>query len=42
MDVIIRDLEGVRSRMAEYELQMQKIRKLVANPSWKSLVAAVQ
>ena len=42
VDVIIRDLEGVRSRMAEYELQMRQIGKLVCNIPRKSLIAAVQ
>jgi hypothetical protein len=42
VDVIIRDLEGVRSRIAEYELQMRQVGELVGNPSRESLVAAVQ
>jgi hypothetical protein len=42
VDVIIRDLERVRSRMAEYELQMRHVGKLVGNPPQESLVAAVQ
>ena len=42
VDGIIRDLEGVRSRIAEYELQMRQIGELVSNPPRESLVAAVQ
>ena len=42
MDAIIRDLEGVRSRMTEYKLQMRRIGELVGNPPQESLVAAVQ
>ena len=32
---------GVRSWIAEYELQMQQVGKLVGNPSRESLVAAI-
>jgi hypothetical protein len=42
VDSIIRDLEGVRSRIAEYELQMQQVGELVGNPPHESLVAAIQ
>jgi hypothetical protein len=42
VDAIIRDLEGVRSRIAEYELQMRHVGELVGNPPRESLVAAVQ
>ena len=42
MDSIISDLEGVRSRIAEYELQMQQVGKMVGNPPRESLVAAIQ
>ena len=42
MDSIIRDLEGVRSRIAEYELQMQQVGELVDNPPHESLFAAIQ
>ena len=42
MDSIICDLEGVRSRIAEYELQMQQVGELVGYPPRKSLVAAIQ
>ena len=42
VDSIIRDLEGVRSRIAEYELQMQQVSELLGNPPWKNLVAAIQ
>ena len=42
VDGIIRDFEGVRSRIAEYELQMRQIGELVSNPPRESLVAAVQ
>jgi hypothetical protein len=41
VDAIIRDLEGVRARIAEYELQMRHVGELVGNPSRESLVAAV-
>ena len=41
VDTFIRDLEGVGSRMAEYELQMKHVRDLVCNPPRESLVAAV-
>jgi hypothetical protein len=41
VDSIIRDLEGVRSRIAEYELQMQQVGELVGNPPRDSLVAAI-
>ena len=42
VDAIIRDLEGVRSRIAEYELQMKQVGELVGNPPQESLVAAIQ
>ena len=42
MDSIIRDLKGVLSRIAEYELQMQHVGELVGNPLRESLVAAIQ
>jgi hypothetical protein len=42
VDVIIRDLEGVRSRIAQYELQIRQIGELVGNPQRESLIAAVQ
>ena len=42
VDVIIRDLEGIRSRMTEYKLQMRRKGELVGNHSQESLVAAVQ
>ena len=42
VDVIIRDLEGVRSQMTEYKLQMRRIGELVGNPPHESLVDAVQ
>jgi hypothetical protein len=42
VDAIIRDLEGVRSRIAEYELQIRKVGELVDNPPRESLVVAVQ
>ena len=42
VDVIVRDLEEVRSRMTEYKLQVRRIGELVCNPSHGSLVAAVQ
>jgi chromosome segregation ATPase len=42
VDSIIRDLEGVRSRIAENEWQMQHVGELVGNPRWKNLVAAIQ
>jgi hypothetical protein len=42
MDSIICDLEGVRSRIAEFELQMQQVGELVDNLSRESLVAAIQ
>jgi hypothetical protein len=42
VDVIICDLKGVRSRIAEYELQMRQVGELVGNPPRESLVAAVQ
>ena len=42
VDSIIRDLEGIRSRIAEYELQMQQIGKLIDKPPQKSLVAAIK
>jgi hypothetical protein len=42
VDVIIRDLEGVQYRIAEYELQMWQVGELVGNPPRESLVAAVQ
>jgi hypothetical protein len=42
VDAIIRDLEGVRSRIAEYELQMRQVGDLVGNLPRESLVAAIQ
>ena len=42
VNAIIRDLEGVRSRMEECELQMRHIGELVGNLPRESLVAAVQ
>ena len=42
VDSIIYDLEGVRSRIAEYELQMQQMGEMLGNPSRESLVAAIQ
>jgi hypothetical protein len=42
VDSIIRDLEGVRYRIAEYELQMQQVGELVGNPPRESSVAAIQ
>ena len=42
VDSIIRDLEGVRSRNAEYELYMQQVGEMVGNPPRESLVAAIQ
>jgi hypothetical protein len=42
VDAIIRDLGGVRSRIAEYELQMRQVGKLVGNPPRDNLVAAMQ
>jgi hypothetical protein len=42
VNAIIRDLEEVRSRIAEYELQMRQIGELVGNHQRESLVAAVQ
>jgi hypothetical protein len=42
VDSIIRDLEGVRSQIAEYEQQMRKVGELVGNPPRESLVAAIQ
>jgi hypothetical protein len=42
VDAIIRDLKGVRSRIAEYELQLRHVGELVGNPPHESLVASVQ
>ena len=42
MDSIIRDLEGVRSRITENELQMQQMGVLMGNPPRESFVAAIQ
>jgi hypothetical protein len=42
MDSIIRDVEGVPSRIAEYELQMQQVGEMVVNPPRENLVAAIQ
>jgi len=42
VDSIIHNLEGVRSRIAEYERQMQQVGELVGNPPRESLVAAIQ
>ena len=41
VDVIIRDLEGVRFWMTEYKLRIRRIEELVGNPPRESLVAAV-
>ena len=41
MDSIIHDLEGVRSRIMEYELQMQQVGEMVGNPPRENLIAAV-
>ena len=41
VDAIIRDL-GVRSRIADYELQSKQVGELVGNPPRESFVAAVQ
>ena len=41
VDFIIRDLEGIRSWIAKYELQMQEVGELVGNPPRESLVAAI-
>lgn len=38
---IIRGLEGVLSRIAEYELEMQHVEELVGNPPQESLIAAI-
>jgi hypothetical protein len=42
VDAIIRDLEGVRSRIANYELQMRQVGELVGNLPRSILIAAVQ
>ena len=42
VDSIIRDLEGVRSQIAEYELQMQQVGDLVGKPMRERFVAAIQ
>ena len=42
MDSIIRDLDGVWSRIAEYELQVQQVGEMVGNPPRESLVATIQ
>ena len=42
VDAIIRDLEGVRSRMTEYKLQVRRIGELIGNPPQGGLIAAVQ
>ena len=42
MDSIIRDLKEVRSRIMEYELQMQQVGEMVGNPPRENLIAAVQ
>ena len=42
VDSIIRDLEGVWSGIAEYELQMQHVGELVDNPPRESLAFAIQ
>ena len=41
VDSIIRDLEGMRSRIMEYELQMQQVGKMVGNPLQENQIAAV-
>jgi hypothetical protein len=42
VDFIIRDLEGIRSQIAEYELQMQQVEELEGNTLRESLVAVIQ
>jgi hypothetical protein len=42
VDTIIRNLERVQYRMAEYEVQMRQVGELVGNPPRESMVAAVQ
>ena len=42
VDFIIRDQEGLRSRIVEYELQMQQVGELVGNPPRENLIAAIQ
>ena len=42
VDSIIRDLEGVRSRIASYMLQMQQVGEMVGNSPRESLVAAIR
>ena len=42
VDSVIRDLEGVWSRIAEYELQMQQVGEMVGSPPWENLVVAIQ
>jgi hypothetical protein len=42
VDSIIRDLEGVRSRIVKYELHMQHVGEMVGNPPWENLFAAIQ
>lgn len=39
---IIRGLEEVLSRIAEYELELQHAEELVGNPPRESLIAAIQ
>jgi hypothetical protein len=42
VDAIIRDLEGVRSRIVKYDLQMWQVGELAGNLPRESLVAAMQ
>ena len=42
VDSIICNLEVVRSRITEYELQMQQVEELVGNPLRESLVGTIQ
>jgi hypothetical protein len=42
VDSIIRDMEGVRSWIAEYELHMQQVGEMVGNPPRENLDVAIQ
>ena len=42
MDAIMRDLKGIQSRIADYELQSRQVGELIGNPLRENLVAAVQ
>lgn len=42
MDSIIHNLEGVRSQITDYELQLQHVGEMVGNPPSGGMVAAVQ